>query len=210
MNSKEYWNKKIIIWEKSSYQGNSKDLSFVEKIATKFRKPIRKRKEILLGILKDRVKGKTIVELGCGSGGLCFDLLELGATKVIGIDIANEAINIANIKAEELGVNNVCEFYVSDAGKDMDIPSADIVIGLGFIDYLCLPDLRKLLTQLKCEFIFSFPEKKTNFINILHYFYLKSQGCPIFNKFRRNDFIDIPSLIFFTKNDMVFMSNFKP
>lgn len=212
MQSREYWNKKIIEWEKSSYQGGQTSISFIEKIATIFRKPIKKRREVLLNILKELARGKTILELGCGSGDLCFGLLAIGATKVIGIDIAEEAIKVAKEKAIDRGLQNKSEFFVADLRNETNLPDADFVIGLGFIDYIDIVTLKALLGRIKGRFVFSFPEKKINLLNILQYIYLKTQGCPSFYKFSRSEFDNMPNQTakchFFTKENMTFISNF--
>ena len=214
MKSKKYWNKKIIEWEKSSYNGVSSGMSLIEKIAGRFRKPIKKRKGVLLEILKDLVKDKTVLELGCGSGGMCFDLVNLGVHKVIGIDIADEAIKVAQEKAVRLGIEEKAVFSAVDLRDDIELPASDFVIGLGFIDYIDIQALKPLFVKIKCKFIFSFPEKKTNFINILQFIYLKSQGCSHFYKFERKEFDNIPGMRrrcqFFAKEGMTFITNFNP
>jgi len=212
MEPKEYWDKKIIDWEESSYENICKELSLIEKIATRFRNPIKKRKEILLDLIKDKIKDKTILELGCGSGKLCFEFLNSGARRVIGMDISDEAIKAAKEKSISLGLEKVSEFFVADLKNDIDLPNADFVVGLGFIDYIDIHSLKKLFTKIKGEFIFSFPQKKMNLINMLHYVYLKSQGCPAFYKFNRKEFDNIPGMpgrcYFFTKYNMTFITNF--
>lgn len=213
LESKKYWNKKIIEWEKSSYQDAFSDLSLMEKIATRFRSPIKRRREVLLNLLKDTIKGKTILELGCGSGDLCFEFLNMGAAKVIGIDISDTAINAAKDKSDSLGgLQGTAQFFVGDVRKNINLPDADFVVGLGFIDYIDIASLKALFAKIKGKFIFSFPEKKFNLINMLHYIYLKSQGCPSFYKFSRSEFDNMPNQTakchFFSKENMTFISNF--
>jgi SAM-dependent methyltransferase len=212
MNQKEYWDKKIILWERSSYQAQTQGLSLVEKFATKFRGPIKKRREILLELLRGKIKDTTILELGCASGGLCFEFLRLGAKKTVGIDISQEAISAAKDKAAALGFQDRAEFCCMDVRDSAEIPASDYVVGLGFIDYIDILTLRKLLGRIKSRFIFSFPEKKINLVNILNHLYLKSQGCSSFHRFRRSDFTDIPGAKepcrFVTIEKMVFITNF--
>jgi len=212
MGSKEYWDKKIIEWEKSSYQGASGGLSLAEKIAARFRSPIKRRRAVLLNLLKGMIKGKTILELGCGSGDLCFEFLNMGAAKVIGIDIADTAIKAAKDRSDSLGLQGTAQFFAGDVRKDINLPDADFVIGLGFIDYIDITSLKALFTKIKGKFIFSFPEKKISLINILHYIYLKSQRCPSFHKFSRSEFDNMSNQAvkyhFFTKDNMTFISNF--
>lgn len=212
MDSKEYWEKQIINWEKSSYQGSVKGLSIVERIATKFRGPIRKRKELLLKILSNHVEGNTILELGCGSGGLCFDLLQKGARRVIGVDISAEAIKLAKENAEKCGFREKAEFLVADIREDIKLPAVDFVVGLGFIDYINIDTLKKLLSNIRGKFIFSFPEKRVSLINILHYLYMNIKRCPSFYKFDRREFDNIPGMFgkchFYEIDDIIFITNY--
>jgi SAM-dependent methyltransferase len=212
MDSKEYWEKQIINWERSSYQGNAKDLSIVERIAAKFRGPIRKRKELLLDILSKHIDSSTILELGCGSGGLCLDLLRRGARRVIGIDISAEAIKLAKENAEKYGLKEKAEFLVVDLREDIKLPDVDFVVGLGFIDYIDIDTLKKLLSKIRGKFIFSFPEKKLSLINILHYIYMNVKRCPSFYKFYRREFDNIPGMFgkchFYELDDMIFITNY--
>ena len=48
----------------------------------------------MLELLPD-VQGKTILDLGCGYGYLCRKLVELGASKIVGIDISTKMLEVA-------------------------------------------------------------------------------------------------------------------
>jgi SAM-dependent methyltransferase len=214
MGSKEYWDKKIIEWERSCYQADKCKLSFIEKVATFFRSPIKKRREVLLRVIGNDLSNSVILELGCGSGDLSIEFLRRGAKKVFGIDIADSAIRSARNKAASLGFDQKVEFLVRDVREAGQLPEADLTAGLGFIDYIDLVSLKSLFARIKGRFIFSFPEKKINLINILHYLYLRLQRCPDFYKFRRADFREVPGMAgecyFFTLEKMTFIANFKP
>lgn len=214
MGSREYWDKKIIEWEKSCYEADKRQISFIERVATFFRSPIKKRREILLEIIGGNLNNSVVLELGCGSGDLSLEFLKRGAKKVFGIDIADSAVASARKKAIALGLNEKAEFLVKDVRDTGELPAADFTVGLGFIDYIDIASLKKLFAQIKGKFIFSFPEKKINLINILHYLYLRLQRCPVFYKFRRAEFQEIPGMpeerYFFTVEKMTFIANFKP
>ena len=66
-------------------------------------KKIRKRKSnandlfeapALFSLLSD-LQGKTILDLGCGVGGHCFEFVNRGAKKVVGIDISKKMLEVA-------------------------------------------------------------------------------------------------------------------
>lgn len=212
----KYWNSKITEWELSAYEGKARK-SIIEKMANKFRNPIRKRSEIAFEFLNGIVKEKIVLELGCGTGIFCYRLAEVcQPKKIIGIDISSVAIEKAIEKNKRRTVDGGIEmvFEKGDVGKMERLPKADVVVGLGFIDYLDRYQLKELFNKIESEyFFFSFPEKKFSLMNILHYFYLKSQGCPSFNKFRRKEMIEIiPShykYYFLEKDGMVFITNIK-
>ncbi|SKA51347.1 50S ribosomal protein L11 methyltransferase [Enterovibrio nigricans] len=57
------------------------------------------------------LKGKTIIDFGCGSGILSLAALLLGAEKVIGIDIDPQALQASKDNAERNGVADRLELY---------------------------------------------------------------------------------------------------
>ncbi|WP_196891579.1 class I SAM-dependent methyltransferase [Aureivirga marina] len=73
------------------------------------------------------LKNKTLLDLGCGSGYYSFLLQKLGAKRIVGIDISDEMIKVANEKAKLLKLENV-EFLVEDLSKFKSEEKFDIVI----------------------------------------------------------------------------------
>lgn len=76
---------------------------------------------------KYKIEDRHILDLGCGTGRNANYLAEKG-NSVIGIEISNTALEIAKIRAKELGVN--VDYRLSDIGVpyDIDDESMDIVI----------------------------------------------------------------------------------
>ncbi|HLC53611.1 MAG TPA: methyltransferase domain-containing protein [Candidatus Nanoarchaeia archaeon] len=177
MDSRQYWNKKIIDWENSINQDQR--TSLIESLAGKFRKPLLVRKDICLELLKKVGKGKTVLELGCGSGFFAFKALkEVNPKKIIGIDISRNAISRAKKIKKDLGIGKEAEFIEGDTSS-MNIPAADVTVGLGFLDYLTAEEIINLMKRLKSKhIIFTFSEKKASFYRYLHILYLISQHCP--------------------------------
>jgi len=60
------------------------------------------------------IKGKKVVDLGCGTGIFAIGVALLGAKEVIGVDADPEAIEIARVQASKTGVDNITEFILED------------------------------------------------------------------------------------------------
>src|SRR3990167_3985509 len=131
---KEYWDKKINEWSSASY-GRDSQISVLEKIATYFRS-VEKRKDAAVKILAPYVKGKVILDLGCGLGEFTFDIIRYKPKKILAIDISKNAVHEAGIIAKKKKLNGKVTFEVADVVKLKKLPPSDIIVGLGFIDYL--------------------------------------------------------------------------
>ncbi|PHM37050.1 ribosomal protein L11 methyltransferase [Xenorhabdus mauleonii] len=78
------------------------------------------------------LKGKTIIDFGCGSGILAIAALKLGAKHAIGIDIDPQAIQASRDNAERNGVSDQLTLYLSkDQPSDLesDVVIANILAG---------------------------------------------------------------------------------
>lgn len=75
----------------------------------------------------DRInlRGKTIVDFGCGSGILAIAALKLGASRAIGIDIDPKAIVASRENAERNGVADLVEWYLPNDAPEF---KADVVV----------------------------------------------------------------------------------
>jgi methylase of polypeptide subunit release factors len=71
----------------------------------------------------------TVIDVGCGSGVLSFVAARLGAHRVIGCDISEEAVQVARLNAERLGLEGTCEFRVGSLFDPVRDLRADVVIG---------------------------------------------------------------------------------
>lgn len=74
--------------------------------------------------------GKSVVDLGCGCGVLAIGCLLLGASRVVGIDIDREALEIARLNASEMELpadtitfmeHDVCNLSSSDIPTSSDV-----------------------------------------------------------------------------------------
>ncbi len=75
------------------------------------------------------LKGKTVIDFGCGSGILGIAALKLGAHRVIGIDIDPQAILASQSNADRNGVGERIELYLPEDAPDIqgDVVMANIL-----------------------------------------------------------------------------------
>jgi magnesium-protoporphyrin O-methyltransferase len=93
-------------------------------------------------ISKEGLVGKTVLELGCGTGFLALETLRHGASSCVGVDLSSAAIHEANEFAKESGLQDRARFEVANAASPHQ-PTSDIVI----MDKVlcCYPDSDALL-----------------------------------------------------------------
>lgn len=82
------------------------------------------------------IKGKKVLDYGCGNGALSVVLAKMGAN-VSGFDISEEAVRVSTTMAEYNGVGNVTNFKVASA-YDSGFPdqSFDLIIGQAILHHL--------------------------------------------------------------------------
>jgi 2-polyprenyl-3-methyl-5-hydroxy-6-metoxy-1,4-benzoquinol methylase len=111
------------------------------------------------------IVGRTVLDLGCGSGRYVVALAEAGASRVLGIDIAPRMLELARELAAEHGVADRCEFQLTDVlGLDAGAgPGFDVVLAIGLFDYIRdpAPVLSKIRALTAGRAIISFPRLLT-------------------------------------------------
>ncbi len=99
--------------------------------------------KILLEYLKgEGLAGKTILDLGCGTGSFSIEALKAGAAQCVGVDLSPEMIRNANQLATKSGLSEKAKFAVGDAAA-LQHPVSDAVV----LDKVicCYPDVDALL-----------------------------------------------------------------
>ena len=181
----EYWNDILADWESSAYQGGQTG-RLVERVGSRFRGHIRDRAQSAFALIKDQVPGSTIIEIGCGSGEFCLALAELQPSQVIGLDVSQEAIELASAHAEQLGLlPERVRFVQALVGEDFPHPPAiDLVVGLGITEYVHLQDLKSFLNSVEpTYFLLSFDEKRLNLQKVVHKAYRLIKQLPYYYRF---------------------------
>jgi len=89
-------------------------------------------------------KGKTVLDVGCGTGLLCYEIAKSGARRVVGIDFSNEAVRVAKNKYQHKSL----EFIVDDLKAHKG--QYDTIVSLGTLEHMddpltALRQMKKLL-----------------------------------------------------------------
>lgn len=85
--------------------------------------------------LRARVRGKTVLDVGCAEGLIAMQLFDDGAAAVHGLEIVNEHVIVAN----RLRGDRACTFEVADANDYKPVREYDIVIMLALLQKLRNP-----------------------------------------------------------------------
>lgn len=126
-----------------------------------FRRAIYQRYELTFGNAGD-VRGKRILDAGCGSGRYVVEFARRGAAEVVGVDFATEMLAIAEEYARAEGVQERCRFVRSDFDRFHDDRGFDTTIAIGFFDYMSDPlrALRHMRELTHGRVMASFPKRE--------------------------------------------------
>ena len=87
----------------------------------------RSSKLLLRFILDNNVRDRSVLDLGCGAGGLSFELLKEGASNAVGFDLSPKMIGVANELAQANGFESRAKFRLGN-GATCELPRSDIVV----------------------------------------------------------------------------------
>lgn len=143
------------------------------------RAPLYRRFDLTMAECSD-VKGRHILDVGCGSGRYSVALAENGA-KVLGIDFAGNMLNLAENLAADRGVSQRCRFVRANFLEYQFEEFFDISLAIGFFDYIEEPLIfLRLLDELTREkVIVTFP-RPGGFRALQRQIRYQLQGCPIY------------------------------
>lgn len=142
---------------------------FFSKEADKFLKRYRKRgfeksqKNLFEGIVLNGVENKSILEIGCGVGTFHGELLKKGGSRVTGVDLSSNMIEVARKYSREIGMEGRTSYHVGDfVDIANEIEKSDITI----LDKVicCYPDMndlvQKSLSKTNKTYAFTLPRDK--------------------------------------------------
>jgi SAM-dependent methyltransferase len=95
-------------------------------------------------LLAEEPAGKTVLELGCGRGGLLLQLVQAGAARATGVDLSTAGIDVARDRFERASLSDRVDLSVGD-GAFVPLKPHDWVI----LDRVmcCYPDVERLLAN---------------------------------------------------------------
>jgi 2-polyprenyl-3-methyl-5-hydroxy-6-metoxy-1,4-benzoquinol methylase len=126
------------------------------------------------------MRGMTVCDIGCGSGRFVTSLAKRGA-QVTGVDFAPEMLKLAGQLAEKEGVADRCQFVLNDVLDWKTDQQFDLVIAIGFWDYVAdpFPRLQVIRKLTKTTFLSAWPRDAT-LRAAIRKVRLKAAGCPVY------------------------------
>ena len=105
--------------------------------------------------------GFSVLDVGCGSGRYGLALVEDGATRVVGLDFAEKMIALARAEAARSAHPERLEFHVADWLSFAGEERFDIVLAMGYFDYIAdpVPHLARMLARGRVRLLASFPKR---------------------------------------------------
>lgn len=122
------------------------------------RKALFERRSLTYSLCGD-VEGARVLDIGCGTGQYSLEFAARGAAEVIGIDFAPAMVEFSKHKASKAGFGGTCRFVSADFLEYQFTGTFDIVLALGFFDYIDAagPVLEKIAGLTAGRFLASFP-----------------------------------------------------
>lgn len=105
------------------------------------------------------LEGKTVLDIGCGSGPYAVECAIRGARQVLGIDLAPGMLQLARERAERLNLGKVCSFVEGAFPDAAPKEQFDHAIVMGVMDYIADKPafLRTLVRCTRVSAAISFP-----------------------------------------------------
>jgi 2-polyprenyl-3-methyl-5-hydroxy-6-metoxy-1,4-benzoquinol methylase len=131
--------------------------------------------------------GKSVLDVGCGSGRYAIALAEKGARAVLGVDFAPRMVDLAVDNARRAGVSDRCAFIADQFLTHPFDQPFDYVLAVGFFDYIQDPEpfLSKARELTRVKFIATFPRLFT-WRAPARKVRLALKNCPVFFYTRRH------------------------
>ncbi|UCE64976.1 MAG: class I SAM-dependent methyltransferase [Candidatus Zixiibacteriota bacterium] len=172
----DYFNRKIRAFD-DIYRDDKKGLlSILNRV---IRASVRIRFDLAFDILGD-LTGRSVLDIGCGSGRYMFKALERNAGYVVGIDAAAGALEQAQKMAEGFNLKDRLKFVESDFMDFSSDRKFDVIFAVGYFDYIFNPldHLRKMIDLSDGLLFASFP-KMWSVFTVTRKMRLALNRCPV-------------------------------
>jgi 2-polyprenyl-3-methyl-5-hydroxy-6-metoxy-1,4-benzoquinol methylase len=167
----QFWNDKILGWEQSRYAGNASGEAVLEKLVKGGGGSVRNRLQIAANILRPHLRGKTLLDVGCGSGLLFQCLAGNGAARFVGVDLAPAAVE----QAKKIASRTLLEptTFLAGSVTDLRLPNFEIVSALGVLDWLTDDEMDRFFARIRGKrFLLSISERRRSLSQLLHRLYV--------------------------------------
>jgi SAM-dependent methyltransferase len=169
---KGFWESKIIEWEESRYQEENPAPTLIERIAGRISSSLRFRVRAAAHQLAPVVAGRHVVELGCGSGILAQAPCAAGAESYLGVDISENAVQVAQARVETSPHAGKIRFQAGSVDQITSTGDA-IVFSLGLFDWLTDAEIRHVLSLSRFgSYYHAVAEKRNNLTQLAHRLYV--------------------------------------
>lgn len=100
-------------------------------------KPLHEINPLRLNYINDAVslKGKRVLDVGCGGGILSESMVEIGA-KVVGIDLGEKALSVAQLHSLESGIEVDYRLIAAEALAETEAATYDVVTCLEMLEHV--------------------------------------------------------------------------
>jgi ubiquinone/menaquinone biosynthesis C-methylase UbiE len=127
------------------------------------------------------VRGKSVCDIGCGSGRFVAEFARRGARRVVGVDVAPNMLRLAGELVAQEGYASLCEFLHTDVLEWNTAEQFDISIAIGLWDYIEHPAerLRRIRRLTTGRFLSAWPRFWTWRMPVRKV-RLTLAGCPVY------------------------------
>lgn len=94
-------------------------------------------------LMLPEIKGKRIVDLGCGAGHVCRWMREQGASSVLGIDISTNMIARAEKETDDLNI----QYQIKDL-ETLNLPEASYDLAFSSLTFHYIKDFNRLIKMI--------------------------------------------------------------
>jgi ubiquinone/menaquinone biosynthesis C-methylase UbiE len=112
--------------------------AFMQWVDREYRSDIFTRYRLAFEVLEP-MSGKTVIDIGCGSGPYVVEACRRGCEKVIGFDMADGMLELAKKRAESVGCLEKCQFIQGAFPETVPEEKCDYAIVMGVMDYIADP-----------------------------------------------------------------------